>query len=428
MRSFWESGWRVVSGSADARLRAVVVLARVDAANAHAARLLGNAQALTRELVLGTLRWQRTLDHILGPLLMQPLAKLDPLVRAALRVGLYEAQRLSTPAPVAVAEAVRVVGVLQPRARGLVNAVLRRAVGVRWPAPDDPDLPVGLRFSHPEWLVQRWRRLVGDERLEAILAANQEPAPVCVLAAEDTRELLVARGCDPIPHPWAPGVWVARRNAAAAVEVVAGGGGYALDPTAALVAFLAPRSAARAVDLTAAPGGKLLTLAAQGFEGWIAGADRSPGRVALLRRNLRGRGCTAALLVADATCPPLRPASFELVIVDAPCSGTGTLRRHPEIRWRLQEDDLVRMAAEQRRILRGALALVAPGGHLLYATCSLEPEENEQVIAATGWEPVPLAGRLPAGVPWLDRPGGGMIVLPSREGDGFSVAVLRRSA
>jgi 16S rRNA (cytosine967-C5)-methyltransferase len=261
-----------------------------------------------------------------------------------------------------------------------------------------------------------------------MLVANQQPAPVCVLMAEDTGVLLAAQGCDPMPHPWAPGVWVVTRNAAAAVGIVAGGGGYALDPTAALIGSLAPRSAARVVDLTAAPGGKLLTLAARGFEGLTVGADRNLGRVALLRRNLGGRGCAAAVMAADAACPPLRHGVFDLVIVDAPCSGTGTLRRHPEIRWRLKEEDLVQIAAQQRRIVRGAVELVAPGGHLLYATCSLEPEENEQVITSVPLASVPLGDRIPAGVPWIERPSGGAVVLPSLDGDGFTVHLLRRCA
>src|SRR5664280_2033044 len=183
MPSSSESGLHPESGSADPRLRAATALARVDADRAHAARLLGGAVPAERELVLGVLRWQLTLDHLLLRHLKQPVAGHDPAVRAVLRVGLYEALRMRTPVPVAVAEAVRVAKRLAPRAAGLVNAVLRRASGERWPDPADPGTPASVRFSHPEWLVERWRRLLGECDLLAALASDQEPAPLYVLAA-----------------------------------------------------------------------------------------------------------------------------------------------------------------------------------------------------------------------------------------------------
>lgn len=406
-----------------------MVLARVDAGGAYAARLLGGAPPLVRELVLGVLRWQRTLDHLLGASLHRPLSSLDPPTRAVLRLGLYEARRLATPPPVAVAEAVRVAKAVCRPAAGLVNAVLRAALSAPWPDAGDTSLPIGLRHSHPDWLVERWRALLGDDLLEAAVAAAQEPAPLAVLAAGDAVPRLLAAGCELAPHPWSPAVRVVAAGAAAAARVLAEGGAYAIDPTAALVASLAPRVAGtRAVDLTAAPGGKLLALAAAGAGSALVGTDRHLGRVVLLRRNLRARGCAAAVAVADAAVPPFARGRFELVVVDAPCSGTGTLRRHPEIRWRLQSADLAGLAAAQRRILAGAVPLLAPGGHLLYATCSLEPEENEQVVAALGLETVPVAAALPPALARVERPGGGVIVPPSRHGDGFTVHLLRRPA
>lgn len=401
----------------------------MDGAGSHAARLLGDAPPLTRELVLGTLRWQRTIDHLLAPYLRRPLPSLDPQVRAVLRLGVYEAQRLSTPRPVAVAEAVRVAKAICQPAAGLVNAVLRRAVQAGWPDPGDGSVPAGLRLSHPDWLVERWQGLFGDALLETALAADQEPAPLSVLAAVDTEERLRAAGCELAPHPWSPAVHVVTGNAAAAARAVAEGGGYALDPTAALVALLAPRTAGmRVVDLTAAPGGKLLVLAAQSGGLVLAGADRHLGRVVLLRRNLRARGCSASVLAADATTPPFAPGRHGLVVVDAPCSGTGTLRRHPEIRWRLRPADLTELASAQRRIVAGAVGLVAPGGHLLYATCSLEPEENEQVVDGLALEPVRVAPALPPRLAFVERPSGGVVIPPSAHGDGFSVHLFQRPA
>lgn len=418
-----------MSGSADPRRRAAEVLSRVDAGGAHAARLLGDAPPLTRELVLGTLRWQRAIDHLLTQCLRRPLPSLDPQVRAVLRLGVYEAQRLSTPPPIAVAEAVRVAKATCQPAAGLVNAVLRKAVHAAWPDAADRSLAIGLRLSHPDWLVERWRGLLGEALLERALAADQQPAPLCVLATDEGDARLRAAGCELEAHPWSSRVRVVTGNGAAAARVVAGGGAYALDPTAALVPGLAPCGpGARVVDLTAAPGGKLITLASAGGPRLVVGADRHLGRVLLLRRNLAARGLAGALLAGDAAAPALRARSFELVVVDAPCSGTGTLRRHPEIRWRLRPADLAALAVVQRSILEGAAGLVAPGGHLLYATCSLEPEENEQVVEAAGLEAATVVGSLPEGLPAVQRPGGGLVIPPTAHGDGFTVHLLRRPA
>lgn len=426
MRSSWESGWPGVSGSSDSREHAARILSRVDSAGAHAARLLGEASPATRELVLGALRWQRTLDHLLAPFLRQPLATLDPPVRVLLRLGLYEALRLRTPAPVAVAEAVRVARVLAAPASGLVNAVLRRAVAVRWPAEDDESLSLGERFSHPDWLVERWRAVLGSDATRTALAADQLAAPLAVLASPRAMAELRAAGCELAPHPWSARVNVVTAHAAAAIRVVAAGGAYALDPTAALVATLAPAVAGRVVDLTAAPGGKVLSLAATGVACWLVGADRHLGRVSMLRRNRQAQLCPGPVLAMEGHRPALRQGSFDLVIVDAPCSGTGTLRRHPEIRWRLQPSHLDGLAAAQRRLVQGACDLVAPGGYLLYSTCSLEPEENEQVIGSLPFEAIRLGASLPDGVPFRERPSGGIIIPPTALGDGFTVHLRRR--
>jgi hypothetical protein len=152
--------------------------------------------------------------------------------------------------------------------------------------------------------------------------------------------------------------------------------------------------------------------------------DRHPARVVLMRRNLRhARG----IAVGDAATPPLRPASCAAVLLDAPCSGTGTLRRHPEIRWRLQAADLAGLAAVQRRLAAAAAALLAPGGVLIYATCSLEPEENAAVVAGLELEPTPVAPLLPDAVLRIELPGG-VVIPPTAHGDGFTVHALRRPA
>ncbi len=422
------SGSHPASTSADPRLAAVTALVRVEAHGAHAARLLGDAVPAERELVMGTLRWRLTLDELLGRHLRKPVAAADAAVRAVLRVGLYEACRMRTPVPVAVAEAVRVAKVVAPRAAGLVNAVLRRAAAEPWPDQDDPAVAAAVRLSHPAWLVERWIALLGEEAALAALAADQVPAPMCLLEAVSRREELESAGCTVAPHPVVPGVLVVTSGAEAAVSALRAGRAYAMDATAVAVARVLPRVDGPIVDLAAAPGGKSLVLAGERPGGRAVAADRSVGRAAMMRRTLRLAAASAAVAVADATAPAFRPGCFAAVLVDAPCSGTGTLRRHPEIKWRLQPEDLAPLAAAQRRIAQSAASLLRPGGYLLYATCSLEPEENAAVVGGLPLEPVDVAGRLPATLARIALPDGGAAIPPRFDGDGFTVHLLRKPA
>lgn len=414
------------SASPDARHRAAVALARVESGGAFAARLLTSVTPFERELVLGCLRWQLTLDAVLRPLVRHPVEELDPSVRVLLRMGAFEALRMSTPRPVAVAEAVRVAKLLAPRASGLVNAVLRKVATASWPA--GPELPLPLRYSHPPWLVERWVALLGRDGAEAALAADQEPAPLCLLAAASPLDELAGSGCVLERHPAVPGVAVVRSGVEAAVRALREGRAYAIDPVAVAVARLLPEVPGTILDLAAAPGGKSLVLALERSDRRHIAADRHLGRVALLRRTLRLASRTPQVVAADAARMPLREQSCTAVLLDAPCSGSGTLRRHPEIRWRLQPDDLSRLAERQRRMIEAAARLVAPGGWLLYATCSLEPEENGEVVAGLSWEAVSPSSRLPAGLPRVTLATGGVVVPPSSLGDGFTVHLLRRGS
>jgi 16S rRNA (cytosine967-C5)-methyltransferase len=411
--------------SSDPRRRAVEVLTRVEVDRAHAARLLTDAAPATREIVLGTLRWQSVLDHLLSPHLKRALTALDPVVRAAARAGLYEARRMGTPAGIAVSEAVEVTKALAPRAAGLVNAVLRRAADAPWPDPADERVPLWLRFSHPEWLVDRWLARLGDEPTRRLLAANQEPAPLTLLAAASAVDEIAAAGTRLEPHPLVAGVVVCRDSSAAAIAALRAGRAYAMDANAAVVARLLPATPGRTVELAAAPGGKSLVLATERETRHLA-VDRHLGRVLLMRANVAAAARPPLLAVADGESMPLAPASCDAVLLDGPCSGTGTLRRHPEIRWRLRPADLAALAAVQRRLARAAAALLRPGGRLLYATCSLEPEENAGVIEGLGLEPWPLADRVPAGVAQVHLAGGGVVILPDAWGDGFTVHMLQR--
>jgi 16S rRNA (cytosine967-C5)-methyltransferase len=327
-----------------------------------------------------------------------------------------------------VAEAVRLTKASVPPAAGLVNAVLRRAVGETWPGADDPAVPLSIRHSHPEWLVERWLSLLGEHATVVALAADQEIAPLYLLAAVSRLEELAAAGCEVSPHPVVDGVVAVKAGTAAAIAALQAGRAYAIDPTAVAVARLLPSASGPAVDLAAAPGGKSLVLASERPRLFVLAADRNIGRTVLMRRNLTLATASPVVAVADATAPPLRPGAFGAVLVDAPCSGTGTLRRHPEIRWRLRPADLASLSVGQRRMATAAAELVAPGGFLLYSTCSLEPEENADVVAGLPLDAIPLAERLPAGLACVELASGGVVIPPGAAGDGFTVHLLRRPA
>lgn len=419
---------RLENVSTDGRRQAAMILARVESTGAHAARLLGDVPPFVREVVLGVLRWQLTVDTLLGRHLTSSLPSLEPRLRGVLRAGAYEALRMDTPAPVAVAEAVRVAKLISAGAGRLANAVLRRVARAQWPESEDERLPLDVRYSHPAWMVNRWRALLGDARAVQVLAANQLPAPLALFAPGSDRATLEQGGVELEDSPAFPGVWFVRSGAAAAVVAVRAGRAYAMDPTAVAVAGLVPATAGPVLEVAAAPGGKSLVLSHQHPSAFRLACDRHLGRVAMLRANLRRAIRPPQILAADGTSLPFRPGTFRTVVVDAPCSGTGTLKRHPEIRWRLRESDLAGLGSLQRRLVEAALAVLPPGGILVYATCSLEPEENAQVLAGLPVEPLDVRALVPAGCPHVPVPGGGIILLPHLSGDGFTVFVGRRSA
>lgn len=420
-----------MSASAD-RLTAARYLIRVDD-GAFASRLLGDrAGPGVRVRVLGVLRWQRLLDHVLSAFSRRPLAALDREVRVSLRLGLLERGEMGLPAAVAVDGAVRLVRELGlGSATGLVNAVLRRATGA-WEEAT-AELPDDLRWSHPEWLAARWRELLGEECARGAMAAAQRPAPVWAwLVDPEVARRLADGGSELRPHPWCPGAWAPRGEVGPLLAEVARRRAYVQDPTSQLVAHLAARLApddAALVDLCAAPGGK--SALAHRLRVW-----RPALALDLRLPRLRLMGPLAAALggpllaAADASRPPLAERAWDLVVLDAPCSGTGTLRRHPELRWRLTPQAIASLAATQGRMVAAAAGLVARGGVLLYATCSLEPEENEAhfVTPPAGFEPVDLEPHLPEGTPRLATSAGGVRVPTHRDGDGFTVHTLRRTS
>ncbi len=406
------------------RRRSARLLIRVED-GAFASRLLDTETSPgVRVRVLGVLRWQRTLDHRLRPFLKLPIPRLDPEVRAALRIGCFEIHHLGVPAPVATDSMIRLTRKMgKSSAAGMVNAVLRRAAADADPAPH-PD----LRWSHPEWVWRRWSGCFGAEAAEGAMAAAQEPAPAWVWFVRDRSEsLLDHENLVLRSHPWCPETWTASDGGPDLIERIKRGDAVVQDPSSQVVARIAvgvTHGAGRAADLCAAPGGKTALLRKLGCWDLLVAGDLSPSKSVRLARRL---GLTA-VVAADAGRPALRPGAWDLVLLDAPCSGTGTFRRHPELKWRLTPESIAAAAAHQRPMIDAALDLLAPGGVLVYATCSVEPEENEAHFRdlPEGFEHRFLEDLLPAAMPWTGTDAGGVRILPHRDGDGFTVHSVRR--
>ncbi|MBN1337080.1 MAG: methyltransferase domain-containing protein [Deltaproteobacteria bacterium] len=344
----------------------------------------GSDRALAWNVVRGVLRQQRALDAMLGPLAHRPLHRLEPVVREVLRIGLWEILSHTAPPRAAVHEAVtlcREAGA--PRAAGLVNAVLRRHAEA--PTPSDRDA-----LSHPDWILDRWEARYGSEATAAWARRSNEPAPLA-LVARDPRlpGALADAGLE---------VREARANGRAVPDVLWIGGApgpvtelpgwregwfWVQDPAAVAVADLVPVPAGlRVLDACAAPGGKAFRLAARGAR--VLAVDLDAHRLARVAEGATRLGLSVDLRVHDWEDGPPDDLveSFDAVLVDAPCSGLGTMRRHPEIRWRRSPEDLTRNAARQGAILRAAARCLARRGCLVYAVCSPEPEEGAEVVAA----------------------------------------------
>lgn len=392
---------------APARRAAVDALALIDAGElelgAAVARIRPTLEderdrALLLELVAGTLRMRNAIDYQLAPRVNRPLEKLDAAVLRILRVSGFQLLFQSRlPAAAVINDAVHLTRRAgKSSAAGLTNAVLRTLSRNRhrleWPARDQPIEHLSVVHSHPRWLVERWLARYGSAETESWLAFNNQPPPMC-LAVNRTRT-----NRDALAKELADAGIVTRPTARAAngLEVVEGralntsafneGRFVVQDEASQLIGELADVSAGdRVLDLCASPGGKTLALsAAVGQSGTVVAMDVRANRVRLLMRTIERCGVTNVAVVhgpADEALP-FRIEAFALVLVDAPCSGLGTVRRDPDIRWRRTPDDLPRFAASQRTLLSRAADLVKPGGRLIYSTCSSEPEENEEVVAS----------------------------------------------
>ncbi|MBP7146226.1 MAG: hypothetical protein KBD01_01690 [Acidobacteria bacterium] len=425
------------------RAEAIRILAEVEAGGWSDRLLQAREAALAdpRErrflhiLVLNTLRWQGALDRVLAPQVHGGLARVQPRVRAALRLGVAQAVLLGRPAAIAADSTVHALRSIDgPRPAGLVNAVLRQLFSKDLP-------PMEESATLPAWLVRRWTRQFGEADALAIVQAVNRPARPFVVARPDRggRDTLAAalalEGVDTRParrHPW--GLLV-RRGAPQETDAFRRGDFLLLDEAAALVALLATPADDRAVaDLAAAPGGKAALLA-QAAPGGVVSLELVPTRLAALAEvlALRAPARRTGSILADALHPPLAREAFGLVLLDAPCSGTGTLRRRPEKRHRLKPADIADCAQRQAAMLDRAAELVGPGGALVYSVCSLEPEEGiEQVKSFLARDP-----RFAAADPlqWLGEAARDVVVgdppvLATRpdlqDMDGFVAARLRR--
>lgn len=339
-----------------------------------------------RTLVLGVLRWRLRLDHAVGKLASRDAASIDPPVLQLLRLGAYQVWFTGVAPYAAVSESVTLAARVAPRAKGFVNAVLRRATERKLESLDPEGASiaaVSVRTSHPAWLLERWAATFGARRAAAMAEADQELSYPDLLVnvrrwrAEDAAEELEARGIAFERSALDPAMFRLRESTARVADLVRHGRLHAMDEGSAAIASLLPRGCSRVIDLAAAPGGKSLALALAGHR--VFSHDISLARMRpLVRASAAMFGRAARVVVGDGVRPPFLPG-IEAVLVDAPCSATGTLRKNPEARWRLTPQRIAAMAETQAAMLDAALGL-APR-FCLYATCSLEPEENDEVVA-----------------------------------------------
>ena len=441
------------------RRDAFAILRRVEDAGAYASALLESRAgayddprdlALLHEIVLGVLRRRRALDHAIARIASRDTGAIEPPVLTALRVGAYALLFLDrVPDFAAVDTAVALVkDAGRAQAAGFVNGVLRAIARDRDALlPADPDRGdvegLALAHSHPIWWTRRVVSRLGWERASALLASGNEPAATTLAPwepegrAEDLAARLATEGVATAPCTFVPGALRVVSGVPQRTPAFREGRFFIQDEASQLaVAMFGERVGPYAADLCAAPGGKALGHARRASKGsLVVAADRNARRLTRLNGSIARLGATGIALVAlDATTAARTlAASFDDVLVDAPCSGTGTLRRHPEIRWRLAEEDLPRHAERQGRILRGAAPLVAPGARLVYSVCSMEPEEGEEVVASFLSEHPEFRSEdprenLPAAAASLVAPDLSLRTTPLDGGmDGFFAACLRRA-
>ena len=397
--------------TAPARRAALHALVAIDADRADLPAALATSRAaldddrdraLTATIVTGTLRWQRTLDYLIEHFANRSLTKIDPQVLSILRLSLFQLRHLDrVPAAAVVDDAVSLTrAARKSSASGFVNAVLRSMLRHRHklPLPLRPRDPadrdaaiayLGITFSHPAWLVERWLTRYAFEQVEAWVQFNNDVAPLTLRAntlritREHLQQRLSLRDVDTTATRYAPdGLVVTSGNPLRTAEDESF---FVQDEASQLVPLVMDaRPGERILDLCASPGGKTVAMAAAMRDsGTLIACDVRPGRLNLLHDTVARSGARRVHVVHVPSHGPLPFAdTFDRVLVDAPCSGLGTIRRDPDIRWRRTERELPRFAEHQVDLLTRAANAVRPGGRLVYATCSSEPEENEGVVTA----------------------------------------------
>ncbi len=368
------------------------ILLRVERGQSHSDDLLRGEAAsalavpdrnLATALVLGVLRWQLRLDQVIRAELSRPSAKLDTEVLIALRMGAFQLLHFDRiPPRAAIDESVELTKQAGHRfASGMVNAVLRKLAARREKEPDSESSPAIELAAYPQWMRDRWTKFFGDEKALAICRYGLEQPALAIRVLDPESEAELAR----------EGVQVESGELITSARIVLSGdvtktaafreGRVRIqDEGSQLVAEIAGQGRS-ILDCCAAPGGKTLILAERNPSARVVALEASPQRLAALGNRVAHFGDRVECRLADATLITDDP-TYDLVLADVPCGGTGTLGRNPEIRHRLRPEDLPRQAERQRAILASALRAARPGGRVVYSTCSLEPEENELVVEA----------------------------------------------
>lgn len=416
-------------------------------------------RALASDIITGTLRWQRSLDHLIEHFAGRTISKLDADVLLIVRLSLYQLLHLDrVPASAVVDDAVDLTrSARKGSAGGFVNAVLRSTLRNRHrlPLPPRPDensdqesaaAYLGITHSHPDWLVRRWLRRYGFLNTERWVQFNNDPAPLTIrantvrLTREQLAGSLAAEGIETEPTRYAPdGLVIRAGNPLRAVgnpdrAGLHGRDFLVQDEASQLVPLTVDaQPGMRILDLCASPGGKTTALAAAAGDGVVIASDVRPRRVRTLVETVAAtdaRNVHIVYVPATGTLP-FAPA-FDRILVDAPCSGLGTVRRDPDIRWRRAEDDLVSFSGRQLELLRRAAPVLKRGGRLVYATCSSEPEENEAVVERfladePAFDLADLRATSPLLEPFIDR-NGTLRTLPFAHGleAFFAAALVRR--
>ena len=389
-----------------ARELALHMLSRVEKGGAYVDRILASSEvnslsprdrAFIRELLLGVIRWKLRLDRIIDMYYNKNSSELDMDVRNVVRLGLFQMMFMdSVPDWAAVNESVALAVKSSGKgAGGLVNALLRRfsrdGEPDKWPA--DTAEKCSFELSHPLWLVRRWIENYGDETAVSIMEAGIGKHPVLIrpgrvgTGIDDLTEALDSEGFQTAAVKGIPGyLTVSKGSGLFDTEAFRNGLFYVQDPSTAMAAMLlSPLESDTVLDLCSAPGGKATHLAVMmNDRGRIIAVDKHPARLGLVEESASRFGLTS---IECETGDALNYGNgsdtyYDRILLDVPCSGTGVLSKRPDLKWRITEADVVRLASLQSDMLQNTAALVKPGGVLIYSTCTLEPEENEDTVAA----------------------------------------------